>query len=95
MAKSKNATVIEWIGKRCRELRLRKQMTLKQVANNMGLQSHSVTSDIEGGQYDMKITTLLKCVKAMGVTPGEFFASMPPDIKIFGSGRREPTRERG
>jgi transcriptional regulator with XRE-family HTH domain len=95
--KKKNATAVEptrleWVSRKLRELRLSRGLTLQAVANRMGV-GHSRISDTESGRYDIKLTTLLRMLDALGTTPNDFFKDLPL-LKEIGEGSREQNRKR-
>lgn len=55
------------IGAMLRDTRKRQRLTQEQVANSAGVY-RSFISRIESGEYDLKVSTLYKLCKALGVS---------------------------
>ena len=85
-------TDLQWVGKKLRELRIKRGLTLQGMGERMGV-AHSQISDTESARYGLKLETLLRLLRALGVTPREFFEDMPIHKEI-GEGTREEQRKR-
>ncbi len=66
-----NLRGIERFGEKLRTLRVRREMTLKELANELGLTAHGYISELEAGK---KVTTaefVLNVARLFGVTTDE------------------------
>ncbi|WP_027415124.1 helix-turn-helix domain-containing protein [Aneurinibacillus terranovensis] len=78
------------VGKRLKELRKEKKMTLKQVAEKTNL-SISFISQVERSQSSVTLTSLNKIAMALGVSINDFFpANYTPKASIL---RKEEQKE--
>jgi transcriptional regulator with XRE-family HTH domain len=68
------------IGRRLRDLRLQKKMTMKEVAEVAAIAQSSL-SYIETGHNSPTIETLAAILQALGITMGEFFAEEKPELE--------------
>jgi transcriptional regulator with XRE-family HTH domain len=68
---------LRWICARLRELRKRKGYSLKWVGEKIGT-SHSRVSDTESLRYDVKLSTVLRIMKAIGVNWIDVLSGAPP-----------------
>ncbi|BBB92068.1 MAG TPA: helix-turn-helix transcriptional regulator [Methylomusa anaerophila] len=68
------------IGRRLRDLRIQKKLTMKEVAEIAGIAQSSV-SYIETGNNSPSIETLEAILTALGITIGEFFAEEKPELE--------------
>lgn len=85
-------TSLQWVVGKLRSLRIERELRLNDMAERLGV-VHSRVSDTESGRYDLKLTTLLKMLEALGTTPNDFFKDMPR-LKEVGEGSREKGRGR-
>ena len=88
----KPSTDLEWVSAKLRALRLARGLKLQEMADRLGT-VHSRISDTESGRYDVKVSTLLRMLDALGTTPNDFFVDKPK-FKEIGEGKREATRKR-
>jgi len=56
---------------RVREIRLRRGLTLKELAKKAGGMSYPFLSNVETGKADPSLSTLTRLAKALGVTVSE------------------------
>jgi transcriptional regulator with XRE-family HTH domain len=69
VSKQKSDRIIEFVAKRCKELRVNKKLTQLDVVNDTGM----TISRIETGNMDITITTIQKLSDYYGITVAEFF----------------------
>ncbi|MFN8458416.1 MAG: XRE family transcriptional regulator [Anaerolineae bacterium] len=76
------------IGQHIRELRKRKNLTLKRLGEQVGL-SDSYLSQIENGYVDLNVTNLKAISEALGVPVITFFTNgAPPGVTVTRRGER-------
>lgn len=68
--KSEISPEIKLLGKRIREIIKEKNLKTREVAHDSDLDVENLRKYINGRQ-EMKITTMLKIVKTLGVTPND------------------------
>lgn len=90
MADTDVETKVEWVARRLREVRKDRGLTLQQVADRVGHESHSRVSDYEIVRYVPNLETLFAVLEALAITPNDFFRDMP-SLKEIGKPKR-PTR---
>jgi len=83
----KKKTRVLWVAEKLKELRIRRGLTLQQVATRIGHDSHSRISDYESAKYAPGLVNMFALFDALGTTANDFFSDMP-NIKEIG----EPTR---
>lgn len=72
--------VIFQISNRLKELRQNKKVTIEKVAKEVGV-SKAMISQIENSRAVPSLTVLLTLIKALGITPNDFFEAILPDYK--------------
>lgn len=65
----------EEIGKKIRDLRVKKAISQGKLAKAIGLESHAAVSDIERGKTNLKITQLNKIADFFEMSVGELLNS--------------------
>jgi len=65
----------EEIGKKIRDLRVKKSISQGKLAKAIGLESHAAISDIEKGKTNLKITQLNKIADFFEMSAGELLKS--------------------
>ena len=71
------------IGKKIRELRIRKGLTQEELADRSEL-SKGFISQLERDLTSPSITTLIDLLQCLGTTPGEFFQETAEEQLVFG-----------
>lgn len=71
------------IGKKIRELRVRKGLTQEELADRSEL-SKGFISQLERDLTSPSITTLIDLLQCLGTTPGEFFREEADEQLVFG-----------
>lgn len=71
------------IGKKIRELRIRKGLTQEELADRSEL-SKGFISQLERDLTSPSITTLIDLLQCLGTTPGEFFQEPAEEQLVFG-----------
>lgn len=66
-----NRASIERFGEKLRILRVRREMTLQEVANGLGLTSHSYISELEAGKKTPTAELVLNVARLFDVTTDE------------------------
>lgn len=74
----KRMAVGEQLGKRVRELRKSRRLTQAQLADKAKLHAKFM-SDVEVGTRDVRLSTLSKLARGLGVTLHELFRTNPED----------------
>lgn len=72
------------IGKKIRELRIRKGLTQEELADRSEL-SKGFISQLERDLTSPSIATLIDLLQCLGTTPGEFFQEKAEEQLVFGS----------
>ncbi len=70
----------QWLCSHLRETRMGMGFTLSQVSERMGV-SISRVSDMEAGYYDMKMSSFLRYLDALGIPLHSFSRQMPDDCR--------------
>lgn len=78
---SKTIAQQQWIAGHLKEVRETLGLTLGEVATKMGVARGRV-SDAENGYYDIKLTSLLRHLSALGVNLSQFTKNMPDNPKL-------------
>jgi transcriptional regulator with XRE-family HTH domain len=66
-----------WIGGQLRARRLAHHLSQRQVAQMIGLKSHTYLGAIEHGRHAMSVETLVRILRALETPIQEFFAGIP------------------
>ena len=66
-----NPRSIERFGEKLRALRVRRDMTLKELANELGLTAHGYISELEAGKKMPTAEFVLNVARLFGVTTDE------------------------
>lgn len=87
--KNEEQTRVEWVAAKLRDIRRQRGLTLQQVANRIGHESHSRVSDYEIVRYIPNLETLFAVLDALAISPNDFFKDMPM-LKEIGKPKRTP-----
>jgi len=87
------ATRCQWIANKLHETRIKRGLTLMQVAHRMGWAGHAQVSDYESCKYVPNLETFLSLLEAVNTTACDFFADMPA-IKEVGGPLRSRIRHK-
>lgn len=68
--------VAGWTASRVKEWRIKKGLTQKQLGDRLGV-PYTRISDIESRRYDQTSSTLLRIIRALEISPSEFFSGAP------------------